>query len=159
MKKTLIFLLKFATVHTITYWIIGMIAYPLLTKEFYIGENAVFSGFMITQEDGELWNKVLVWIFPGQLLRGFLIGLVLYPFYSVLISWTYQKRFFTIASIYIVIGFWASAVAAPGTIDGIIYMRPEITIMTHLKVQIEIIIQGILMSAWIAKWMKPKNIT
>jgi len=47
---------------------------------------------------------------------------------------------------------------APGTIDGMIYMRPEITIMTHLKVQPEIIIQGLLMSAWISKWMKPKNI-
>ena len=64
----------------------------------------------------------------------------------------------TIASIYIIIGFWASAVAAPGTIDGMIYMRPEITIMTHLKVQPEIMIQGLLMSGWIAKWMKPKNI-
>ncbi len=159
MKKALIYLLKFATVHTTTYWIVGMIAYQLFTKDFYIGENAVFSSFMVTQEDGELWNKVLVWIVPGQILRGILIGLVLYPFYSLLNSWTYQKRFLAIASIYIVIGFWASAVAAPGTIDGIIYMRPEITIMTHLKVQIEIIIQGLLMSAWISKWMKPKNIS
>jgi hypothetical protein len=159
MNKLPIYLLKFATVHTITYWIIGMIAYPLLTKDFYIGENAVFSSFMVTQEDGELFYKVVAWILPGQILRGILIGLAFYPFYSVLNSWTYQKRFFTIAFIYIVIGFWASAVAAPGTIDGMIYMRPEITIITHLKVQPEIIIQGLLMSAWISKWMKPKNIT
>jgi len=158
MKKLLTYLLKFTIVHTITYLIIGMIAYPLLTKDFYIGENAVFSSFMVTQEDEELWNNVLIWIFPGQILRGVLIGLVFYPFYSVLNSWTYQKRLLTIASIYIVIGFWASAVAAPGTIDGMIYMRPEITIMTHLKVQPEIIIQGLLMSAWISKWMKQKNI-
>ena len=135
-----------------------MIAYPLLTKDFYIGENAVFSSFMVTQEDGELWNNVLVWILPGQLLRGILIGLAFYPFYSVLNSWTYQKRFLTIFSIYTIIGFWASTVAAPGTIDGMIYMRPEITLMTHFKVQPEILIQGLLLSAWISKLMKPKKI-
>lgn len=158
MKNIITYLLKFATVHIITYWIVGMIAYPLLTKDFYIGENAVFSSFMVTQEDGELWNNVLVWILPGQLLRGILIGLAFYPFYSVLNSWTYQKRFLTIFSIYTIIGFWASTVAAPGTIDGMIYMRPEITLMTHFKVQPEILIQGLLLSAWISKWMKPKNI-
>ena len=158
MKNIITYLLKFATVHTITYLIVGMIAYPLLTKDFYIGENAVFSSFMVTQEDGELWNNVLVWILPGQLLRGILIGLAFYPFYSVLNSWTYQKRFLTIFSIYTIIGFWASTVAAPGTIDGMIYMRPEITLMTHFKVQPEILIQGLLLSAWISKWMKPKNI-
>ena len=62
-----------------------MIAYPLLTKDFYIGENAVFSSFMVTQEDGELWNNVLVWILPGQLLRGILIGLAFYRFIQFLI--------------------------------------------------------------------------
>ena len=159
MKQLLPYLLKFATVHTITYWIVGAIAYPLINKEFYVGDNPVFSSFMVTQEDGELWSKVLVWILPGQLIRGILIGIAFYPFYPILNNWTYKNRFMTIASIYIIIGFWASAVAAPGTIDGMIYMRPEITIMTHLKVQPEIMIQGLLMSAWIAKWMKPKNIT
>ena len=37
----------------------------------------------------------------------------------------------------------ASAVAAPGTIDGLIYLRPEITPYAHLMVQPEIVVQGL----------------
>jgi hypothetical protein len=96
------------------------------------------------------------WILPAQILRGILLASVLYPFFETINTWNYLKRFLTISGLYIIIGFWASAVAAPGTIDGMVYMRPEITMNIHLKVQWEILIQGLLLSAWIAKWMKPK---
>ena len=157
MKKLLIFSLKLTTVHVITYYIIGGIAYQLVTKEFYIGENPVFSTFMITENDAELWSQVMIWILPGQIIRGILISIVVFPFFETLISWRYLKRFFVIAGLYLVLGFWASTVAAPGTIDGIIYMRPEINLNAHLAVQPEIIIQGLLLSAWISKWMAPKK--
>ena len=44
-------------------------------------------------------------------------------------------------------------VAAPGTIDGMIYMRPEITLYAHLLVQPEIVVQGLALCAWVAWWM------
>jgi len=157
MKDYFGFVLKYITAHVVTYWVVGAIAYPLLTKEFYIGDNPIFSSFMITENDKELWDNVMIWILPGQILRGLLIGSVIFSFYNTLNEWNYWKRFLTLSGLYIVIGFWASAVAAPGTIDGIIYMRPEINWIAHLKVQIEIIIQGLLLSAWIAKWMKKKK--
>ena len=151
------FVSKYSLAHVVTYMIVGAIAYPLLTKEFYMGANPIFSSFMITENDRELWNIVLIWILPGQILRGLLIGSVIFPFYRTLNEWNYGKRFLALSGLYIVIGFWASAVAAPGTIDGIIYMRPEITWIAHLKFQIEIIIQGLLLSAWMAKWMNKKK--
>lgn len=49
----------------------------------------------------------------------------------------------------------ASAVAAPGTIDGGIYMRPEISLYAHLMVQPEIVLQGLVLGAWVARWMAP----
>jgi len=52
-----------------------------------------------------------------------------------------------------VLGYWASAVAAPGTIDGLIYLRPEITPYAHLMVQPEIVVQGLILGAWVARWM------
>lgn len=157
MKKYLSFTGKFTFAHVLTYLIVGGIAYPLLTKEFYVGVNPIFSSFMVTQNEPELWNNVMRWIFPAQILRGILIASVLYPFFKTLNTWNYFERFLTISGLYIIIGFWASAVAAPGTIDGMVYMRPEITMNIHLKVQWEILIQGLLLSAWIAKWMNPKE--
>jgi len=42
-------------------------------------------------------------------------------------AWRFGKRFLFIASLYLVLGFWAATVAAPGTIEGMVYMRPLIT--------------------------------
>jgi hypothetical protein len=158
MKRFLTFSGKVIVAHIITYWVIGGLAYPLLTSRFYTGNNPVFSSFMITQSDTVLWQKVLIWMFPGQILRGFLMALALFPFFDILCSWGYRKRWLVLTGIYLIFGFWASAVAAPGTIDGMIYMRPEINAKAHLFVQPEIILQGILMMAWISKWMKPKSL-
>jgi hypothetical protein len=58
--------------------------------------------------------------------------------------------------LYLVLGFWASAVAAPGTIDGLIYLRPEITPYAHLMVQPEIVVQGLILGAGVARWMDGK---
>ena len=55
-----------------------------------------------------------------------------------------------------VLGYWASAAAAPGTIDGLIYLRPEITPYAHLMVQPEIVVQALILGAWVALWMVPR---
>ena len=52
---------------------------------------------------------------------------VLYPLFDSLKAWRFGKRFLFIASLYLVLGFWAATVAAPGTIEGMVYMRPLIT--------------------------------
>jgi len=99
----------------------------------------------------------MTWFIPGQILRGLLIAAVLYPFFDTLKQWDFWKRFLSIAGLYLILGFWASTVAAPGTIDGIIYMRPEITLYAHMIVQPEIVAQGIALGAWVALWMARKN--
>jgi hypothetical protein len=157
MKNFLNFSGKLIVVHVVTYYTIGALAYRLITWRFYTGLKSVFSSFMVMQTDPVLWPKVMIWILPGQILRGLLMAVALYPFFDILCKWKYLKRWIVIAGIYIIFGFWASCVAAPGTIDGMIYMRPEITSEVHLLVQPEIILQGLLLSAWIAKWMKPKG--
>lgn len=155
-KQFLIFSVKVILVHVVTYLIVGAAAYQLITKQFYEGANPIFSTFMRTQAEPHLWGHVMTWFIPGQILRGLLIAVVLYPFFGILNEWTFGKRFLTIAGLYLVLGFWASAVAAPGTIDGMIYMRPEITLYSHLIVQPEIVVQGLALAALIAWWMAPK---
>jgi hypothetical protein len=155
MKKYSVFTGKVILSHTVTYLIAGALAYPLLTKNFYVGANPVFASFMVTQNEPELWANVTRWIVPGQIFRGILMAAALFPFIEILNSWTFTKRFLSIFGLYVVFGFWASAVAAPGTIDGIVYMRPEINRYVHLMVQPEIVGQGFLFALWIARWMKP----
>jgi hypothetical protein len=155
MKKYSVFTGKVILSHTVTYLFAGALAYPLLTKGFYIGSNPVFASFMVTQNEPELWANVTRWIVPGQILRGILMAAALFPFFETLINWSFSKRFLSIFSLYVVFGFWASAVAAPGTIDGIVYMKPEINTYAHLMVQPEILGQGLLFALWIARWMKP----
>ncbi len=151
------FALKLVVSHTVTYFVVGAVAYQLLTKPLYIGEQAVMATFMRTEAEPELWRHVMVWFLPAQILRGLLMALVLYPLLDTLIGWNWTKRFLVIAGIYLVFGFWASTVAAPGTIEGLVYLRPEFTPSVHLTMQPEIIAQGLLMSAWLAYWILPRS--
>ncbi len=145
---------KVIVAHVVTYFVVGALAYEFLTKEFYVGANPTFAKFFRTQADPELWNHVMAWFIPAQFLRGLLIATALYPFCDTLKAWGYWKRFLSIAALYIVLGFWAATVAAPGTIEGIVYLRPEITAYAHIKVQPEIVAQGLALGAWVAWWMK-----
>lgn len=157
MKQFFAFVGKVIFSHVLTYFIAGATAYPLLTKQFYEGQNPIFATFMRTQADPVLWGHVMKWFLQGQILRGFLIAIVIYPFFSTLNNWRYIKRFLSISGLYIVLGFWAAAVPAPGTIEGMIYLRPEITTYVHLMVQPEILVQGSALGALIAWWMSKKK--
>jgi hypothetical protein len=90
------------------------------------------------------------WFLPAEILRGLLIAAVFYPLYDVLKLWPFVKRFLYIAGVYIVLGFWAASVPAPGTIEGMVYLRPFITSQVHLRVQPETILQGLALGLFIA---------
>lgn len=157
--RFLSFSAKVNLAHVVTYLVVGAVAFQLLTKSFYEGSNPVFQSFMRTPAEPELWKHAMTWFIPGQVLRGVLIAIVLYPFFDTLQAWSRRKRFLTISGLYLVLGFWGAAVAAPGTIDGMIYMRPEITPYAHLMVQPEIVVQGLAFGAWVAWWMAPAKPT
>ena len=156
LNRFLTFAGKVTVAHVVTYFIIGAVAYQISTKQFYEGANPIFAAFMRSQAEPGLWRHVMTWFIPAQILRGVLIAAVLYPLFNTFNSWSFGKRFLSIAGLYLVLGFWAATVAAPGTIDGMVYMRPEITAYAHLMVQWEIIIQGLALAAWVAWWMRPK---
>jgi hypothetical protein len=150
LKRFPIFAGKVTAAHVTTYFLAGAVFYQFLTKDFYTGPNAIFAPFMRTETEPELWSHVVRWFLPAQILRGVLFAAVLYPLFDVLKTWSFAKRFLLIASLYLVFGFWAATVAAPGTIEGMVYMRPFITSYAHLAVQPEIILQGLGLAALIA---------
>jgi hypothetical protein len=155
LKRFGVFAGKVMAVHTVTYFVVGALAYQLLMKQFYTGPDPAFGAFMRTPDDATVWSHVVRWFLPAQLLRGLLISLVLYPFFETLLRWDFKRRFAAISGLYIVLGYWAATVAAPGTIEGMVYMRPEITAYLHLIGQPEIIIQGLALGVLLAWWMPP----
>jgi hypothetical protein len=156
-KRFGIFVAKIIAAQVTTYFLAGAVFYPLLTKSYYVGPNPIFAAFLRTEADQALWPHVVNWFLPAEILRGFLIAAVLYPLYDVLMVWPFLKRLFYIASLYLVMSFWAASVPAPGTIEGLVYMRPFITSEVHFHVQPEIILQGLALALFIAgAMMEPK---
>lgn len=149
-RRFVFFTGKVIAAHVTTYFLAGALAYQLLTKEFYVGPHPLFAAFMRTEAEPELWAHVVHWFLPAQILRGLLMALVLYPLFDTLRAWPFGKRFLLIAGLYLVLGFWGATVAAPGTIEGMVYLRPFITPQVHLKVQPEIIGQGLALAFLIA---------
>lgn len=141
--------------HFVTTMVVSTITYPTLTKQFYEGPNAVFATFLRTHAQPDLFRHAANWFVPGNLLCGVLIALVLYPFLATFRVWPFRKRFLTISGLYLVLGFWAASAAAPGTITGFVFLRPEITPYAHLMVQPEIVFQGLLFGVWVAAASSP----
>jgi hypothetical protein len=155
-RRFSIFSLKVIAAQVTTYFLAGAIFYPLLTKDFYTGPNPIFATFMRTEAEPELWAHVVTWFLPAQILRGVLMAAVLYPLFDTLKTWSFGRRFLWIASVYLVFAFWSAAGVAPGTIEGMVYMRPPITGLVHLKVQPEIVFQGLGLAALLAGAMMEK---
>ncbi len=156
-KRFATFTAKVVAAHVTTYFLAGAVFYSWLTKQYYVGPNPIFATFMRTETEPELWGNVVTWFLPAQLLRGALMAVVLYPLYDVLKAWPFLKRLLYVASLYLIFGFWAATVAAPGTIEGMVYMRPFITPSVHLRVQPEIVLQGLALAVFIAGAMMDRR--
>jgi len=149
-KRFLTFLAKIIAAHVTAYFLAGAVFYPLLTKPYYEGPNPIFAVFLRTEADMGVYAHVVNWFLPAEILRGILIAAVFYPLYDTLKAWPFLKRFLYVASVYLVLGFWAATVSAPGTLEGMLNMRPFITPEVHLRVQPEIILQGLGLAFFIA---------
>lgn len=151
MRKFLQFSSQVIVAHTVTYIGVGVFAFMFLTREFF-NPDGIAAQIMRTPDQPGLWRHVTIWMLPFQILRGFLIATVLSPFLSCLQSWPCWKRVVTIASLYIVLGQWASTVAGSGTIEGWLILKPEFTTFpVVIKTMVEGFIQGLALSAWISK--------
>jgi hypothetical protein len=149
-RKLVRFVLLVAVAHALTYFVVGALAFITLTHVLYEGADPLFGSYLRTPAETQLWQNVTTWFLPAQLLRGALIGLALSPFLPLLHRWSVWKRTAAVTGLYLVIGFWAAAVAAPGNIEGLVYLRPAFSLDVALLVQPEIILQGAAMSFVVA---------
>lgn len=151
MKRFYQFSSRVIVAHVVTYIGVGVLAFLFLTREFFT-PNGVAAQIMRTPDQPDLWQHVTNWMLPFQILRGFLIASVLYPFLASLQSWPYWKRLVAIGGLYVVLGQWASTVAGSGTIEGWLILKPAFTTFpVVIKAMVEGLVQGLALSAWISK--------
>jgi hypothetical protein len=135
----------------VTYIGVGVLAFLFVTREFF-DPNGIAAQIMRTPDQRDLWRHVTTWMLPFQILRGFLIAAVLFPFLPCLRSWPYWKRLVTIGGLYIVLGQWASTVAGSGTIEGWLILKPAFTTFpVVIKAMVEGFVQGLALSIWLSK--------
>ena len=154
------FAVRVTGAHVVTYIGVGALAYAFLTREFFDNPSGLAAQVMRTPGEPALWNHVMRWMLPLQVVRGVLIALVLYPFLSTLETWTYAKRVGAIAGLYVVLGQWASTVAGSGTIEGWLILRPEFTAPgIVVKAMVEGFVQGVAFAALLGRTMMPAQST
>lgn len=150
MKGFYQFAARVVVAHVVSYIGVGVLAYLFVTREFF-DPNGMAAQHMRTPAQPDLWQHVTTWMVAFQILRGFLIAGVLFPFLPSLQSWSYWKRIVTIGGLYIVLGQWANTVAGSGTIEGWLILKPEFTTLpVVLKAMVEGLVQGLALSTWIA---------
>ena len=154
-KKNLTFIAKSTAVYTFVYLLVGVIAYQLITKQFYVGDNPIFTIFMRSESNVVEWAHVNTWIIPGLLLRGVLISAALLPFVETLKKMSFKKRVGVVFTVIFVLLHLAAAAPSPSNIEGLIYMKPElIGIKSFLLTQPEMILQSLLFAlglSWIMR--------
>jgi hypothetical protein len=154
-KTNLPFVIKGTAAYALAYLISGGLAYQLITKQFYVGDNPVFAGFLRSEANPAEWAHVDAWLIPGLLLRGLLIAAVLLPFVETLKKIAFAKRVGILFALIFVLLHLAAAAPSPSNIEGLVYMKPQfIGVGSFLLTQPEMILQSLLFAlglSWIIK--------
>jgi hypothetical protein len=145
MKNNIALVAKGVAIYSLAYLIAGGLAYGLLTKQFYVGDNPIFAGFLRSEDDATEWTHVNLWMIPALLLRGLLISVVLLPFKETLEKMTFTWRACVLSVLMFVLIHLAAAAPSPSNIEGLVYMKPQfIGVHPFLLTQPEMTLQCLL---------------
>jgi len=156
-KQYIRFTIIFILAHLISYLVMGGISYQLFYKPFWEGQNPLFAPFMRTIIEPELWKHTTVWQIPGQILRGLLMSIVLYPVLNKIIELSFIRRYLFIGGLLYIFAHFASSAPSPANIEGFIYMRPEFVNAFFLKGQPEMIMYSLFAGFLISRFMIKKE--
>lgn len=154
LKSQAVFVGKFIVAHLVSYFAAAMLGFYLVTGDLYTENTSPLKGFLATPGEPEAWSQVLVKMFPIQLLRGFLLGIVFYSIFKNLKRWGRKRRFLAIIGFYFIAGFLASPAIAPGTLEGMLYMQTQFAPTVHQRFFLVMLIQAALLAFIMAQWMK-----
>jgi hypothetical protein len=136
-------ILKSAVLHTVTYFLAGLIAANVFNYEGLFAIPSM-AGFMRPYED--------VWVMLGPLfqpLRGMLFALALYPLWGNLFNRKYG--WLVIWWLLVAIGILSTYGPTPGSIEGLLYT--QVPLAAHLRGLPEVLVQSFVYSLVLFYWI------
>ena len=140
--------IKTVVVHTVTYFIMGLLALTFLEYRTAFAEP-------ITREYMRQVNDPIVALGPAlQFIRGILFALAFYPLREILFG---RKNGWLITWLLLVmLGILSTFAAAPGSVEGLLYTKMPVGI--QISGWLEIVTQALLLSAILYYWVNhPKQ--
>jgi hypothetical protein len=145
---TLTFVWRIASAHTISYFIAGIFALTVLNYDELFNTGSL--SFMRTTDSA--------WVAAGiglQLIRGLLMGVILYPFNSIFLNT--NKGWVKFWLLTFGLSYILTIGATVGSFEGIVYTN--IPLKTHLLGLPEIVLYNTLITVMLWIWYKkPHNI-
>ena len=139
----LTFSLLFTLIHILSYTLAGMLALRI-SKDIYEGKSRLMDYHRDMSDDAES-KHVHKWFIPGQILRGLLLSIILYPVLGSLGELAFVMRYAFFAGLMFVYTHVACAAPCPDNIEGFVYMKKRyITKSSFFKFQFEMIIYSLL---------------
>ncbi|HSQ64722.1 MAG TPA: hypothetical protein VLM85_15970 [Polyangiaceae bacterium] len=150
MKTALKFVALVATAHAVTYLISGIVGQRLLgLHDFYPPSQHALSYLR-----DPLSAHVQTWVWPAQLTRGVLFGLVLLPFRSRIGALGQLRGGLAVTSLLFVVSYLA---AAGGLIEHLVFFS-EYPFRFAALTAVEIVLHTAMLGQWIA-WREAKSLS
>ncbi|TVR70678.1 MAG: hypothetical protein EA408_10715 [Marinilabiliales bacterium] len=138
------FTLLFFVIHTIAYYIAGVINYQF-SKKLYGGRDQLYKSFLRNMSDSSEALNVNKKIIPVQLVRAIFMSVVLYPVLGVLGDLSFGLKFLFFGGLMFVYADFCSAIPFSNTLEGLIYMKPEfVKRKVFWTIQMEAVIYSVL---------------
>lgn len=119
----LIFSLGFIFFHILAYTIAGAVALKF-SKDIYEEQNRLVD-FLRDMSEEEDKKYVAKWFLHAQILRGFLMSVVLYPVLGIMEGIGFLPGLLFIAGLMLVFSDMASASPFTHNIEGFVYLKPR----------------------------------
>jgi len=135
------FAVRLTAVHIVTYIVVGALSYWLVARKYWVGPEKVPG---LNDPTGEFVRR---WMFPAQLLRGFIHAVALYPLRRALLG---MGRWggLVLASLMLLVG---SIAGVSGFIENCVYFAdPQVNLfLVHLpEVAVQSLLFGYLLLWW-----------
>jgi len=141
----IVFSLWFTLIHIISYTLAGVLALRI-SKDIYEGKSRLMDYLrdMSVQSESKHVQK---WFIPGQVVRGIILSVILYPILGLLGEISFGFRFLFFFGLMFGYTHLAAVSPAPDNIEGLIYLKEKyINRHAFLKFHFEMIIYSVVLA-------------
>ncbi|MBM9590542.1 hypothetical protein JWG41_08825 [Leptospira sp. 201903075] len=135
--------IQFIFSHLSAYLLVSIPYFQLVMKDYYEGDSAVFPLFLITATDGAAWSRAMFWLFPSLIFQAILIVSFLIVIWDWFRLQTFGKQMFVLIWMRTILGGLAAISPAVGSLEGLVFLIPEVSISIHFYVILEIFLQSL----------------